>query len=102
MNISNEECFTHGYQQTTNFKRKKFNVTSWDEVLYYFCLLSKNYSFVWFIEDAVFISSINAFYLLHQLYSNESDLVTPNNKISVMGRIHTPFWFWNLERLVVP
>ena len=65
-----------------------------DKALLYFSFLRKNHSFVWLVENDVFIPSVQAFRSLHQLYSNTSDLVTPHNDLNLLGDASK--WHWHL------
>jgi hypothetical protein len=69
--------------------------SAWDKALYYFSRQSTHHSFVWFIEEDVFIPSIKAFLSLHQLYSSSYDLVAPP-PIEYNMNGHTDSWFWPL------
>jgi hypothetical protein len=102
LSISNKDCLLHGYRQTTQLGEKKNNITSWDKALFYFCILNKNYSFVWLIENDVFIPSIQSFRSIHQLYSNISDLIIARNEINLLGI--SSFWRWDkaVGRFVPP
>jgi hypothetical protein len=66
--------------------------SAWDKALYYFSRQSTHHSFVWFIEDDVFIPSIKAFLSLHRLYSSSYDIVTPPVAYNINGK--TNYWFW--------
>jgi hypothetical protein len=102
LTISSKDCLLHGYRQTTAMGRKKKYIISWDKALLYFCKLNKNYSFVWLIENDVFIPSIQSFRSIHQLYSNISDLIIARNEINPLG--NPSFWRWDkaVGRLVPP
>jgi hypothetical protein len=102
LKISKEKCVLYGYRQSTRMKRDKYNVTSWDKGLLYFCVLNQNYSFVWLIENDVFIPSVQAFRSIHQLYSTNSDLVVPRSMLNLLG--NTSYWHWALAagKLVPP
>jgi hypothetical protein len=102
LNVSIEQCVSHGYQFTTHYGGNKSNVAAWDKALLYFSVFNKNYSFVWFTENDVFIPSTQAVRSLHLLYSNDSDLVTPTNSHNVDG--NATYWQWSetVGRLVPP
>jgi len=93
LQIPNQECIKYGYRNTISLSPQWREVTSWDKALLYFGELQKNYSFVWLIEQDVFIPTIPAFYSLHQLYSNTSDLVVPHHTINLSG--NTSIWHWS-------
>ena len=67
---------------------------SWDKALLHFTLLQKKHSFVWLVEDDVFIPSVQAFRSLHQLYSNTSDLITAHHDLNLLG--DASYWHWPL------
>jgi hypothetical protein len=94
LQIPNNDCIQYGYQKTISLFNNWRIVTSWDKALLYFSLLNQDYSFVWLIEDDVFIPTVEAFFSLHQLYSNTSDLIIPRNGINLYG--DTSNWHWHL------
>ena len=94
LKISQEKCVSYGYQEAVLLKSNTRRITSWDKALLYFCVLNQNYSFIWFVEEDLFISSVQAFRSIHQLYSTNSDLIVPSNKINLMG--DTSIWHWPL------
>ncbi|CAF3674779.1 unnamed protein product [Rotaria sp. Silwood1] len=99
--ISNQECIYYGYQNTISLGSKWRQITSWDKALFYFTLFNNNYTFVWLVEDDVFIPSVQAFRSLHQLYSNTSDLIVQRNHINLLGNTST--WVWRLAfRKLIP
>jgi hypothetical protein len=68
-------CTKHGFREGGSVGTGKFCM-AWDKALYYFSRQSTHHSFVWFIEEDVFIPSIQAFLSLHELYSPSNDLVS--------------------------
>ena len=100
--IPNEQCAQHGYQSSTSLGSGWSNTTAWDKALLYFTLLNRKYSFVWLIEEDVFIPSTRAFLAVHRLYSNRADLVIPRNGINLAGK--TSSWLWSMAegKLVLP
>lgn len=102
LQIPNEQCVQYGYQKTISLADGWREVTSWDKALLYFGLVDKNYSFVWLIEDDVFISSVHAFRSLHELYSDVSDLIVPRNSINILGDTKTWLWGKAVGKHVVP
>ena len=52
--IHNNECIEHGFQNTHLITYGK-NVIGWDKVIYKMCLEKNNYRYMWFVEDDVFI-----------------------------------------------
>ncbi len=83
-----------GFQQSNIFGSNKL-CSAWDKALYYFSRQSTDHSFVWFIEEDVFIPSIQAFLSLHELYSSSSDLVTPNIEYNTDGNLNN-WYHWPL------
>jgi hypothetical protein len=102
LQISNEKCIRYGYQKTISLRPKWREVTSWDKALLYFGVLKKHYSFVWLVENDVFIPSVRAFRSLHQLYANTSDLITQRNEINLLGNTSTWLWSMAIEKLTPP
>ncbi|UJR13242.1 hypothetical protein I4U23_000264 [Adineta vaga] len=91
-----------GYQQSSVFGSEKI-CSVWDKALYYFARISTNYSFVWFIEEDVFIPSFQAFRSLHELYSSSYDLVTSELHYNIQGDIHSWYhWYLAPERFIIP
>ncbi|CAF1612727.1 unnamed protein product, partial [Adineta ricciae] len=64
-----------GFQKANIFGSKKI-CSAWDKALYHFTRIATNYSFVWFVEEDVFIPTTQAFLSLHELYSPYYDLIT--------------------------
>jgi len=93
LQISDEKCLEYNY-------RKKIGpsdwgeVTSWDKALLYFSILNEDYSFIWLIEDDVFIPNVQAFRSLHELYSNTTDLIISRNELNLLG--DPSFWKWSM------
>ncbi len=103
LQIPNEKCVTYGYQQTMYVTTRRIQIATWDKALLYFCELNTKYSFVWLIEDDVFIPSVHAFRSIHQLYSRTSDLIVqrviPNWSAKIEG---WPHWSLAIGKLVPP
>lgn len=91
LKIPNEQCLQYNYQKTI-LVDNNLEITAWDKTLFYFSVLNKNYSFVWLIENDVFIPSTKAFRSLHELYSNTSDLIVPRNDLNLLG--NRSYWLW--------
>jgi len=85
LHISNETCFQNGYRRTTFVYTWPLEITSWDKTLFYFCELNLKHSFLWIIEADVFISSVQAFRAVHQLYSPISDLIVQQVIPNIIG-----------------
>jgi len=92
VNITTDECISYGYSQTTRLGDDRHYVTAWDKALLHFCVFNKTYSFVWLIEDDVFIPSVNAFRSIHRLYSRTNDLVVRDSQLNLLGK--TSYWLW--------
>jgi hypothetical protein len=81
--IDNNESIKNGYSNSSyNIKRDPI---SWDKALYYFTLINKKYKYVWFVEDDVFINSVNNIINLDKKYNN-SDLIVRSNNINPDGK----------------
>lgn len=65
--------------------------SSWDKALYYFNYENNSYEHVWFIEDDVFISSIDSFNDIDNNFPT-SDLLTSNNIICTDEKK----WKWSI------
>ncbi|CAF1022235.1 unnamed protein product [Rotaria sordida] len=93
--INNNECISNGYHSSNKIDMHK-DCIAWDKVLYYFCQVKQNdYSFVWLVEDDSFIPSVDAFFFLHNKYSNENnggDLICQKNDENLYGDTST--WKW--------
>ena len=94
LQIPNDQPLHHGFHQTISLSPGSSDITSWDKALFYFCVLQKQYDFVWLIEEDVFIPSARAVRSLHQLYSDTADLVIPRNDINLVGG--PGIWHWPL------
>ena len=67
------------------------NVTAWEKAIFYFCRQAKQYQFVWFVEEDVFIPSTQAFTALHDLYAFSNDLVVSRIDLIINGNTRT--WY---------
>jgi hypothetical protein len=87
-------CTNYGFQKASTLSGDR-NCSAWDKALYYFSKVSIHYSFVWFIEDDVFIPSVQAFTSLHELYSPSYDLISGNVQYNFNADMSS--WFsWHL------
>jgi hypothetical protein len=101
--ISNSKCITHGYVKSMYVRTRPIEIGIWDRAFLYFCQLNKNYSFVWFIEDDVFIPSIDLFRSMHKLYSDKNDLVVKYPIPNWTGDTSKwPHWSLANDSLVLP
>ncbi len=96
-------CRKYGFQGANNIFGFGESCLAWDKALYYFSRQSTHHSFVWFVEEDVFIPSIQAFLSLHELYSLSYDLVTPSISYNVNGHLHSwPHWYAVPGQFVIP
>ena len=102
LQIPNDQCRQYGYQKTTHVEDAPTDIRAWDKAFFYFAVLSKNYSFVWLIEDDVFIPTTRAFLSFHDLYSNSSDLIITSNELNLLG--DQSYWRWHLPvgKMIIP
>ena len=102
--IPNEQCRKSGFRgaMRVNISGMPNVINSWDKSLFYFIRLDRNYSFVWLIEDDVFIPSTRALLSLHRLYSSTSDLVMNTNYLNRLGNISSWNWRHAQGRLLPP
>lgn len=80
--INNNESKINGYSNSSYII--KSDPISWDKALYYFSIINKKYDHIWFIEDDVYIDSINNLLYLDNKYNN-SDLIVKSNNINNDG-----------------
>jgi len=66
------------YEINTRSQNKM--VTAWDKAIYYFTFENTSYEHIWFIEDDVFISSINSLEKINENFP-DSDLLTATNNL---------------------
>jgi hypothetical protein len=79
-------CIKYGFQEAGTAGTGKFCI-SWGKALYYFSRQSTYHSFVWFIDDDVFIPYIQSFLSLHELYTPSKDLVTASVGYNLTGSL---------------
>jgi hypothetical protein len=98
--IDNNESIKNGYSNANYII--KIDPTSWDKSLYYFTLINRKYKYVWFIEDDVFINSVNNIINLDLKYCN-SDLIVKANNINQDGEL-SGWYHWKEVKntLVLP
>jgi hypothetical protein len=102
LQIPNDQPRQHGFYETTSLGPGWSDMTSWDKALFYFCVLQKQYEFVWLIEDDVFIPSVRAVRSLHQLYSDTADLVIPRNGVNQLGDPGSWLWPMAVGKFIPP
>ena len=92
IHISDEECLKYNYRNA-NYVIKK-ECSAWDKMLYYFTKVYTDYSFIWVLEDDVFVPSINNFKIMYETYKddNTDHLATRIKKID-----KNVYWFHNDE-----
>lgn len=90
LHIKNETCTVHGYRRATYVYTWPLEITAWDKAFLYFCELNTQHSFIWIIENDVFIPSIQAFRAIHQLYSPHSELIVQRVIPNIIG--NTSAW----------
>lgn len=77
--IDGDKCKKEGYMNLS-FRLKKGKPMSWDKAIYYFCEECKIvYSYVWFLEDDVFIPMSDTIYNIDKKYGNEDLLIKSMN-----------------------
>ena len=89
-------CVQNGYIGANQFGTGK-DCSAWDKALYFFSKHFVQHRFVWFIEEDVFLPSVEAFLAVHQLYSSSNDLIVPNVNYILNGS--TKRWY-HARRLV--
>ncbi len=81
--VKEETCKKMGYQHL-NFMVKNGEPSAWDKAIYYFCEENKiDYSYIWFLEDDVFIPTSNTIKNIDEKYHQEDLLV---KSMSVLGK----------------
>ena len=99
--IPNEQSRRAGFHQTMHLPNIPAPITAWDKALFYFTVLNRNYSFLWLIEDDVFIASTRALLSLHRLYSSTSDLVISANRLNRLG-LRSGWHWWHTSGKFLP
>lgn len=94
LQINESICNKYHFKESGSFGSGK-TCLAWDKALYYFSKHTTHHSFVWFLEEDVFIPSIQAFLALHDLYSSSHDLITSAIEYNINGDLSS--WFhWYL------
>ena len=97
--IDNDECLNNNIRFTQEpflynvIKNQGKIVNSWDKAVYYFAYLNIDYNYVWFIEDDVFIGSIDALNYIDNKYP-KYDLLAATNNISKEEEVKNNVWYW--------
>ena len=88
--IDNKESISNGFHSSVlNYKKKAL---SRDKALYYFYKNNINYDYIWFIEEDVFIPTIETIKNIDIKYPDNDLLVSANN---IIYQKHTN-WHWNV------
>ena len=87
--IKNSICERDGFKNTHS---RILGATSREKALYYFCKNNIDYDNIWFIEEDVFIPTINTIQNLDKKYV-EGDLLVSKNNIIYKKRTD---WLWKL------
>jgi hypothetical protein len=102
LQISNEKCIKYGYQKAISVSHQSRVLTSWDKALFYFGVLKKHYSFVWLVENDVFIPNARAFRSLHELYAYTTDLIVPHHEMNLLGEKQGWHWYVAVGKFTPP
>ena len=87
--INNKTCINEGFQNTHTIIK---GATSREKALYYFYKNDINYDHIWFIEEDVFIPTIETIKNIDIKYPDNDLLVSGNN----IERKKRTYWHWNL------
>lgn len=87
--VDNKTCINEGFQNTHS--RIK-GATSREKALYYFYKNDINYDYIWFIEEDVFIPTIETIKIIDIKYP-DNDLLVSNNEIINKKKKN---WHWKL------
>lgn len=86
----------------TKFKNQIGKIASiWDKALYYFAYNPMSYSHIWFIEDEVFVSSVDAFKYIDEAYQ-DSDLLSATNIECELHNVDSWHWQSAIQTLGLP
>ncbi len=79
--INEEDCKQKGYYGL-NYYIKKGEPSGWEKAIYYFCENKINqYSYIWFLEDDVFIPHQNTLYDIDHLKNTQNiDFISKSNE----------------------
>ena len=90
-----------GFQKANIFGSKKI-CSAWDKALYHFTRTATNYSFVWFVEEDVFIPTTQAFLSLHELYSPHNDFITEELIYHHQGNPRSWYHYYSAPGTFIP
>jgi hypothetical protein len=88
--IDNNECEKNGFKSTVLWFNNK--ACARDKALYYFTRESIDFNYIWFIEEDVFIPSINTIANIDKKYGYSHDLLV--NGHCIINEKRTD-WHWN-------
>jgi hypothetical protein len=95
--INNIECENNGYKSCIyGFNNK---AASRDKALYYFNRKVTNYNYIWFVEEDVFIPSINTIQNIDKKY-NTGDLLVAEDNI-IQERSFDWLWFYIYQQIKI-
>jgi hypothetical protein len=77
--IDNKECEQNGFKNSILWLNNRAG--SRDKALYYFTKESIPYNHIWFVEEDVFIPSVNTIPNIDKKYKYEHDLLVPSHNI---------------------
>lgn len=93
--IDNDECKKHSFVflETQYNDTSDKNIYCWEKAIYYFNYINTDFDYVWFIEEDVFISSIEAIIKLENKCDNYDLVCAANDKGLIETSKNT--WMWN-------
>ena len=103
INVNSEECIKNGF---FNFNHRitdeKIQCGVWDKALYY-CTqnLNNQYENIWFIEDDVFIPSLNTIPEIDKKYG-DADILSAFNQTNDEGDINSWMWWKYVPQDILP
>ena len=75
--------------------------SAWDKALYFFSNLNTAYDNVWFIEDDVFVPSVEAIVNIDDRHK-DADIVSAENNINHTGELESWLWWQHVPKNVFP
>ena len=91
--IDNKLCEKNGFKGSV-FWCDGDKCCSRDKALYYFCKNNIDYKYIWFLEEDVYIPSIDTIENIDKKYSDsDCDLLVKSNDIFYEKQ--SDYWFWN-------
>ena len=96
-------CIAAGYHSLNHVitARKPLPVSAWEKALYYFNRVDRSHNQVWFLEDDVFLPSIE---LLPEVDARHpsADLLCKKNRLNLSGEIRSWPWWKIVPRQIMP